>query len=97
MTSRPEYQGVQPVMLPCDGSIVEKSDYPKLYEVLADTYGWNKGPDQFLLPDLRGQMPLNSTPRGVSLSDGPDQVGHKINSLTGEIVHFLKGVDLNEP
>jgi len=38
----------------CDGSLVEKSKYPKLYKVIGNIYGEKE--DMFRLPDLRGRF-----------------------------------------
>lgn len=66
-----------PGWLPCDGSALNKSDYPALYEVIGGAYG--ETGSTFNLPDYRsrklmGTGPVDgNTPGGLSLtpSDGP--------------------------
>lgn len=39
--------------LPCDGRLLEREEYPELYEVLDNKFGGDE--TQFNLPDLRGE------------------------------------------
>jgi hypothetical protein len=41
--------------LPCKGELVEKAAYPRLFEVIRNTFGQGT-PTQFRLPDLQGQF-----------------------------------------
>ena len=51
--SRPSYP-----WLVCDGSIVARSDYPRLFSVIGTTYGEGNDSATFRLPDLRGRVPI---------------------------------------
>ena len=54
--------------LPCDGRVVFKADYPRLYSVIGITWGaFDTSRNYFQLPDLRGQFL-----RGVSAGSGKD-------------------------
>lgn len=45
-------------MLPCDGGVYQRADYPRLYEALDSAF--ILGPDTFQVPDLRGKFVLGS-------------------------------------
>lgn len=45
----------------CNGDEVLKTSYPALYDVIGDTYGTPSDNDHFVLPDLRGKMPLGTS------------------------------------
>ena len=44
----------------CDGSLLEQSDYPELFEVIGTTYGYYSRTD-FRLPDIRGRVPVGKS------------------------------------
>lgn len=48
----------------CDGSLVNKVDYPKLWALLADTWGTSTA-TQFYLPDLRQRVPVGKHSTGT--------------------------------
>lgn len=58
----------------CDGSLINISDNPTLYQLLGTVYGGD-GQTTFALPDLRGRVPMHAG-NGVSLgqSGGTEQV-----------------------
>lgn len=60
-------------MLPCDGGVYNKSDYPKLYDVLDAVYIVSG--TQFRVPDMRDRVPVGSG-NNYSLDDsgGVDSV-----------------------
>lgn len=47
---------LSPGWLFCDGSVVSKSEYPRLFSAIGYTYGKTLVNGQFRLPDLRGRM-----------------------------------------
>jgi len=65
-------------VLPCDGAIYNRVDYPALYAVLAPEFVID--PDTFSVPDLRGRVTVTSgtgnalTPRGLGDSLGAETV-----------------------
>ncbi|MBI9050198.1 MAG: phage tail protein [Anaerolineaceae bacterium] len=44
--------------LPCDGRLLQISEYPELFQLLRTTYGGD-GVTTFGIPDLRGRVPLH--------------------------------------
>lgn len=55
------YAGVSPpsrLWLVCDGSIVSRSQYPRLFSVIGTQYGEDNDSTTFKLPDLRGRVPI---------------------------------------
>lgn len=42
----------------CDGSTVSQATYASLYAVIGHTYGSDPGGGNFILPDLRGNIPV---------------------------------------
>ena len=49
--------------LPCDGSVLNTSQYAALYSLLGNIYG-GQAPKTFALPDLRGRTPVHTTQWG---------------------------------
>jgi microcystin-dependent protein len=54
-------------MLVCDGSAVNRADYPLLWQTLGTTWGAGDGTLTFNLPDLRGRVPVG-TGQGAGLT-----------------------------
>ncbi|CAF4390573.1 unnamed protein product, partial [Rotaria sordida] len=55
------YAGSSPPLAPwllCDGSIVSRSEYSRLFSVIGTKYGEGDSSTTFKLPDLRGRVPL---------------------------------------
>lgn len=48
----------------CDGSLVNKTDYPDLWRLLGDTWGTSTS-TQFYLPDLRQRVPVGKHSSGT--------------------------------
>ena len=42
----------------CDGSEVSKTDYPKLYEAIRNSWGVPNSSSNFKLPDFTGRVPV---------------------------------------
>jgi microcystin-dependent protein len=49
----------------CDGSLINRTTYSRLFNVISTTYGVGDGSTTFALPDLRG-----AAPRGSGTSSG---------------------------
>lgn len=64
--------------LACDGSEVNIADYPSLFELLGTTYGGD-GVTTFVLPDLRGRVPVHQG-QGGGLTGRV--IGQKLGSET---------------
>jgi len=45
----------------CDGSELSKTEYPKLFSVIGNTYGTPANSGNFVLPDLQQRMPLGKS------------------------------------
>jgi microcystin-dependent protein len=52
----------------CDGSLISRTTYSRLFNVISTIYGNGDGSTTFALPDLRGAVP-----RGVGTSNGYSQ------------------------
>lgn len=44
----------------CDGSVVSRTTYAELFEILGETYGSGDGTTTFALPDYRGRAPVGT-------------------------------------
>jgi microcystin-dependent protein len=67
----------------CDGSLISKTDYALLYNVIGDKYGSGNG-TQFRLPDAQGRVTgIVGTPSGAV------GTAHAIGSVTGTETHTL--------
>jgi microcystin-dependent protein len=55
-------------MLPCDGAIYNRVDYPLLYDALENTYQIDA--DTFYVPDLRGKFPLGQSASFLIADEG---------------------------
>jgi microcystin-dependent protein len=53
----------------CDGSLVARTDYPFLFQVIGTTYGAAAGGIYFRVPDLRGRFPLGNVDMTNSLNN----------------------------
>jgi microcystin-dependent protein len=62
----------------CDGSTFDSNSYPKLAELLSDTYGIISGTNYFL-PDFRGRIPISN----ISTTVDNRKVGLESVTLTG--------------
>ena len=60
----------------CDGSLVNKADYPELWELLGDTYGTSTT-TQFYLPDLRGRVAVGRDSGQTEFDTVGEAGGHK--------------------
>lgn len=78
----------------CDGSTVARSSYSDLFNVIGHTYGADPGNGNFILPDLRGRMPvgLNSSNsfvnalgdnEGVTLANRSPNHSHDVTAGIG--------------
>ncbi len=60
--------GSPPGWMACDGTVLQRSQYPALWNVLSNKYGGD-GRTTFALPDLRGRAPI-----GMGQGPGFDHV-----------------------
>ena len=82
--------------LPCDGRTLKVSDYQDLFSVIGHAFG--KGSSEtFLLPDLRGRMPIGSGQReansktpSYSLGTPYGKTFHSVSSSTQCHIHELR-------
>ncbi len=65
------FAGVQVPLgyLLCDGSLVARTSYPFLFQVIGTTYGGIAGGAYFRVPDLRGRFPLGNVDMTNSLQN----------------------------
>jgi microcystin-dependent protein len=65
------FAGVQVPLgyLICDGSLVARTSYPFLFQVIGTTYGGIDGGTYFRVPDLRGRFPLGNVDMTNSLQN----------------------------
>jgi microcystin-dependent protein len=68
--------------LNCDGTQISKSKYNRLYNIIGDSFGIPDISTNFVLPDLRGRIPLGSG-QGLNLTN------RIIGSNGGEETHTL--------
>jgi microcystin-dependent protein len=65
----------------CNGAIVQKVDYPCLFELVGNRYGGD-GVTNFALPDLRSRMPLGQSDRNpIGRMEGSESVVLGVENL----------------
>ena len=78
----------------CDGSLLEQSEYPELFEVIGTTYGYYSRTD-FRLPDIRGRVPVGKS-TDTDFNELGKTGGEKEVTLTVEQMpahrHDLEGI-----
>ncbi|CAF3806490.1 unnamed protein product [Rotaria sordida] len=84
------YAGSSPPLAPwllCDGSIVSRSEYSRLFSVIGTKYGEGDNSTTFKLPDLRGRVPLGVDAEQLRVSKATDvgeEGGNANHTLTVE-------------
>ena len=84
------YAGSLPPASPwllCDGSIISRSEYPRLFSIIGTKYGEGDNSTTFKLPDLRGRVPLGVDPQQLRVKDATDvgeEGGNTNHTLTVE-------------
>ena len=73
--------------LPCNGGVVNKGNYPKLYNVISTTFGQAEGIGSFRLPDLSGRVPMGAGP-------GNDDTVRILGDALGKETHTLTEAEL---
>lgn len=77
--------------LVCDGNVLARVDYPKLFDVIGTLYGTGAEADtHFRLPDLRGRVAVGVDAEGVRAVDATRQLG----SVGGQAFHQLTAEQL---
>lgn len=66
----------------CNGSEVKKSEYPRLYKIIGETFGTSINSNNFVLPDLRGRIPVGS-------GQGDGLTNRTIGDIGGSETHTL--------
>lgn len=61
----------------CDGSLVNKNDYPDLWALLGDTWGTSTA-TQFYLPDMRGRVAVGLDASQAEFTPFAKKAGHKL-------------------
>ena len=70
----------------CNGSVLSRIDYPRLFDVIGTLYGiGNEDETQFRLPDLRGRVPIGVDKEEVRLAHAK-----VVGMVGGETEHALK-------
>ncbi|UZR98484.1 phage tail protein [Chondrinema litorale] len=82
---------IPPGYLPCDGSLVNKSDYPNLYAAIGSAWGENGG--SFNVPDLRGyfmrgvsENTTNDPDKDSRTSKNGGNTGNNVGSYQNDLV-----------
>lgn len=81
------YAGSSPPVSPwllCDGSIVSRSRYPRLFSIIGTKYGEGYNSTTFRLPDLRGRVPV-----GVDINQLRVREAADIGAEGGQNSHTL--------
>jgi microcystin-dependent protein len=69
------YAGSSPPLSPwllCDGSIISRSEYPRLFSVIGTKYGNGNNSETFRLPDLRGRVPIGVDAEQLRINTATD-------------------------
>jgi microcystin-dependent protein len=75
----------------CNGSVLARADYPKLFDVIGTLYGkGDEGEIHFRLPDLRGRVAVGVDREGVRAGDVAKQLGN----VGGQATHILSVAQL---
>lgn len=73
----------------CDGSVVSRQTYAKLFDVCGTVWGGGDGSTTFCIPDLRGRTIIGA---GESTASG--HTAHLLGELSGEEKHTLSVAEL---
>ena len=66
----------------CDGTLLNKTDYPELYNAIGYSFGGEEGGSTFGLPDLRGRVPLGLKETDTDFNGMGLTGGEKTHTLT---------------
>ena len=66
----------------CDGSVVSRSEYPKLFSAIGTLYGAGDGTSTFNLPNLKGRVPVGFDSTQTEFSALGKTGGETAHSLT---------------
>jgi hypothetical protein len=58
----PTFGPVAPGWLKCDGSLVGRAEYPKLFAAIGETHGKGDGATTFALPEIRTKLVTGKAP-----------------------------------
>jgi hypothetical protein len=71
----------------CDGSVISRSKYPRLFSVIGTKYGQGYNSATFQLPDLRGRIPIGVDVEQLRVNEATDigaEGGKSSHTLTVE-------------
>lgn len=68
----------------CDGSLVSRTTYSELFDVIGETYGAGDGSTTFNLPDLKGRAII-----GEGTGTATDATAHSLGDAGGKETHTL--------
>ena len=66
----------------CDGTLLNKTDYPELFNAIGYSFGGEEGGSTFGLPDLRGRVPLGLKETDTDFNGMGLTGGEKTHTLT---------------
>lgn len=80
-----------PGWLLCDGQMVSRTTYPRLYAVIGHTYRADPGLDSFYLPDLRRRFPMGASSAVADSVLGSDDTQLDVQLRTPRHDHGIPG------
>ena len=68
----------------CDGSVISRTTYDELFNVLGTMWGGGDGATTFALPDMKGRIPI-----GAGESSASGHTAHTLGQMAGEESHTI--------
>lgn len=68
----------------CDGSAINRADYPELFNIIGTTYGSGDGASTFNLPDIKGKVIVGVDNSDTDFGTIGKVLGEKTHTLTTE-------------
>lgn len=68
----------------CDGGVISRTEYPKLFSAIGTLYGAGDGTSTFNLPNLKGRVPVGYDSAQTEFSALGKTGGEKSHSLTAD-------------
>lgn len=75
----------------CDGSEVSKTEYPRLFEAIGSLWGTPSSSSNFLLPNLKGRVPVGYDANDSDATYNFNLVGYQSTSTNGELMTAVSG------
>ena len=73
----------------CNGSVISRETYSKLFDVLGTNFGGGDGSTTFAIPDMNGRGIV-----GVGESSATGHTAHALGQMAGEETHALSGGEM---